>query len=168
MTAHTFDWSRFFVRISIKAPLEKLYHAWATRDGIESWFLRLSEFKSSTGEIRKADEPVEKADTYRWLWHGWGDDTEEKGTILDCNGKDYFKFSFGKAGICTVKLKKEQNENIVELVQEDIPTDEHGKQIFHLGCKSGWTFYLANLKSIFEGGIDLRNRNAKLQDVLNS
>jgi hypothetical protein len=56
----------------------------------------------------------------------------------------------------------------VELVQEEIPTDENGKQIFHLGCKSGWTFYLANLKSIFEGGIDLRNRNTKLQDVLNS
>ena len=46
MTAHTFDWSRFVVRISVKAPDEKLYNAWATRDGIESWFLRLSEFKS--------------------------------------------------------------------------------------------------------------------------
>jgi uncharacterized protein YndB with AHSA1/START domain len=164
----TYDWSRFVVRIAINAPIDKLYHAWATREGMEYWFLRLSEYKKNDTTFRNNNEYVEKGDTYKWLWHGWPDDTVEYGTILDCNGKDFFKFSFGKAGDCTVSLKKEEGESMVELVQDNIPTDEQGKQYWHLGCKTGWTFYLANMKSLYEGGIDLRNKNEKLQQVLNS
>jgi hypothetical protein len=135
---------------------------------MEYWFLRLSEYKKPDGTIRKNKECVEKGDTYKWLWHGWPDETVEHGTILDCNGKDFFKFSFGKAGNCAVTIKKEEGEIIVELVQDNIPTDEKGMHYWHLGCKTGWTFYLANMKSLYEGGIDLRNKNEKLKQVLNS
>ena len=82
--------------------------------------------------------------------------------------KDFFKFSFGKAGNCTVRIFKEQEETIVELLQDNIPDDEQGKQFWHVGCKTGWTFYLANMKSLYENGIDLRNKNEKLQQMLNS
>ena len=166
--ATSFDWSSFVVRININAQTEKLYHAWASRSGMELWFLRLSEYKKSDDSLRAANELVEKGDSYKWLWHGWPDDMAETGEILDCNGKDLFKFSFGKAGNCTVKIYKEQNETIVELFQDKIPTDEHGMQYWHLGCKTGWTFYLTNMKSLFEGGIDLRNKNVNLQQVLNA
>ena len=92
----------------------------------------------------------------------------EEGTILDCNGKDFLKFSFGKAGNCSITIKEEMGVNIVELMQDNIPTDEHGMQYWHLGCKTGWTFYLANLKSILEGDIDIRNKNEKIRQVINS
>jgi hypothetical protein len=166
--AASYDWSRFVVRISINATIDKLYHAWSTREGMEYWFLRLSEYKKTDGTLRGDKEYVEKGDTYKWLWHGWSDDTVEHGTILDCNGKDFFKFSFGKAGNCAVVIKKEEGESMIELVQDNIPTDEQGMHYWHLGCKTGWTFYLANMKSLYEGGIDLRNKNEKLQQVLNS
>jgi hypothetical protein len=65
-----------------------------------------------------------------------------------------------------VFLKEEEGEKIVELLQENIPSDEAGRHMWHVGCKTGWTFYLANMKSLFEGGIDLRNRNVKLQHVI--
>jgi uncharacterized protein YndB with AHSA1/START domain len=163
-----FNWSTFTVRIPVKAPVEKLYWCWATKGGMEFWFLRLSEYKQPGGALRMSDEPVQKGDTYKWLWHGWGDDTVEFGEILNCNGKDFLQFSFGKAGTCTVTIKKEAAEIIVELVQENIPDDEQGRQYYHLGCKTGWTFYLTNLKSLLEGGVDLRNKNTALQNVLNS
>ena len=166
MTNH--DWSRFVVRITVKASPRDLYKAWATKKGIEHWFLRLSEYKKPGGILRSANELVETGDTYRWLWHGGPDDMVETGSILDCNGKDQIKFKFGNAGDCTVNIKTEEGENIVELIQENIPTDEKGMQYYHLGCKTGWTFYLANLKSLMEGGIDLRNRNEKIQRVINS
>lgn len=166
MSAH--DWSHFTVRINVKAPVEKLYSAWATRAGMEYWFLRLSEYKKSDGSFRTSDELVQTGDAYKWLWHGWPDDTVELGQILDCNGKDFFKFSFGKAGNCSVRIYEDQHETIVELMQDKIPTDEHGIHFWHLGCKTGWTFYLANLKSLYEGGIDLRNKNEQLQQMLNS
>lgn len=166
--SNAYDWSRFTVRINVNAPIEKLYHAWATRSGMEHWFLRLSEYKKPDGSLRNNNELVSKGDSYKWLWYGWPDETVEHGEILDCNGKDLFKFSFGKAGNCTVKIYKEQNETIVELVQDAIPTDEQGMHYWHLGCKTGWTFFFANMKSLYEGGIDLRNKNVNLQQVLNS
>src|SRR5258706_9586053 len=122
----SYDWSRFTVRININAPTEKLYHAWATRSGMEYWFLRMSEYKKPDGSIRGNEEFVAKDDSYAWLWHGWPDETVEHGGILDCNGKDLFKFSFGKAGNCTVRIYKEENETIVELGQDIIPTHEQG------------------------------------------
>jgi len=161
------NWDSFTVRIDVKAPIEKLYAAWATRTGIESWFLRRSEYKSPDGAIKSGDEPVQKDDTYTWLWHGWPDDTVEHGTILDCNGKNYFKFSFGKAGNCTVRIYKEQEETIVELRQDNIPDDDTGKQTWHVGCKTGWTYYLTNLKSVYQFGTDLRNKKEGLGKLLN-
>jgi uncharacterized protein YndB with AHSA1/START domain len=168
MSTTSYDWSRFMVRININAPVDKLYKAWITREGIEYWFLRFSEFKKSDGTLRGNKEPVEKGDTYKWRWHGYPDSVTEQGTILEINGKDFFKFSFGKAGICSVTIKQEQGETIVEMLQENIPADEHGMQYYHVGCKNGWTFHFTNMKSIFEGGLDLRNKNEQLQEVINS
>lgn len=164
----TTDWSRFIIRININAAGKELYDAWATRSGMEYWFLRLSEYKTTDGIVRGNKEQVAKGDSYTWRWHGWSDDTTEYGAILDCNGQDFIQFSFGKAGNCSVRIYKENEENIVELVQENIPDDESGRLTWHVGCKTGWTFYLANMKSLYEGGIDLRNKNENLQQVLNS
>jgi uncharacterized protein YndB with AHSA1/START domain len=163
-----FDWSRFVVRITVNASPRDLYKAWATKKGIEKWFLRLSEYRKPDGIMRAANELIQPGDGYRWLWHGWPDDMVETGTIQDCNGKDQLRFKFGIAGDCTVNIKNEEGENVVELIQENIPIDEKGMHYYHLGCKTGWTFYLANLKSIMEGGVDLRNRNEKILRVINS
>lgn len=163
-----FDWSRFSVRINVKASFEKLYWCWATKEGIEYWFLKKTDYKKADGSLYAAGEFVQKGDSYSWWWHGYPDDVVEHGEMLDCNGKDLFRFKFGDAGVCTVKLYEEQGEKIVELIQDQIPTDEKGKQNWHIGCKTGWTFYFANLKSLLEGGIDLRNRNEKIQNVINS
>ncbi len=57
---------------------------------------------------------------------------------------------------------------MVELTQKNIPTDDESKQDIRLGCDSGWSFFLVNLKSIYEGGLDLRNKNADLKRMINS
>lgn len=161
------NWSQFVVRIDVNAPVEKLYAAWATRAGIESWFLRSSAYKTADGIVRENNEPVQKGDSYTWLWHGWPDDTVEHGTILDCNGKDFFRFSFGKAGNCTVRIYTEAGETIVEILQEDIPDDDTGRHTWHVGCKTGWTYYLTNLKSVYQFDNDLRNKKDNIGKLLN-
>ena len=163
-----FDWGRFTVRINVKAPTEKLYGCWATKEGIEFWFLRRSDYKNADGILYKSNELVKKGDQYSWWWYGYPDEVVEHGEILDANGKDFFQFKFGKAGNCTVKIYEEEGEKIVELTQDQIPTDDKAKQNWHIGCKTGWTFYMANLKSMIEGGIDLRNKNEQLQNMLNA
>lgn len=163
-----FNWNTFTVRVGIHADVDALYKAWATREGIEYWFLRQSVYQSADGIVRLPQELVQIGDTYSWRWHGWPDSVEEYGAVLSCNGKDHFRFSFGKAGICDVRIMEENGMSLVELIQSDIPSDEHGRQYWHLGCKTGWTFYLTNMKSLFEGGIDLRNRDETLLNVVNS
>ena len=165
---HTYDWGQFKLRTPVKANTETLYRLWATQEGLESWFLRKADFKKPTGDIVSPNVLVEVGDTYEWLWYGYGDDTIERGTILQANGKNCLQFSFGKAGNVTVSFKEDQGEMMLELLQDEIPADEKGKEYYHLGCSKGWVFYLANIKSVIEGGIDLRNKNVELKDVVSS
>ena len=163
-----YNWSQFTLRIPIKASAEQLYRLWMTQEGLETWFLRNAAFKKPNGDDIERNAHVDVGDTYQWLWYGYEDDTFEKGTILEANGTDKLQFSFGKAGNVAVRFKEEAGEMMVELLQDEIPVDEKGKEYYHVGCSKGWVFYLANLKSIVEGGIDLRNRNMKLKDVVSS
>lgn len=163
-----YNWTSFTLRIPVRASREKLYWCWATREGMEYWFLRLCDYKNSEGISRIPGENVQTGDAYRWLWHGWSDETVELGTILDCNGTDMLRFGFGKAGNCTIRVYKEGETQILELLQDCIPETAEGKHYWHLGCKTGWTFYLTNLKSLLEGGIDLRNKDEQIKNVLNS
>lgn len=162
------DWSKFHVRINIHADTERIFSCWTTQAGLEEWFLRRAEFSNPDGSLRNGKEQVQVGDTYLWRWYGYPDEVDEKGEVLEMNAKDFFVFRFGKAGICTVRIKETGGEKIVELQQTEIPTDEESIKNYHVGCKTGWTFYLANLKSYLEGGIDLRNKNLELTDMLNS
>ncbi|MBK8700618.1 MAG: hypothetical protein IPN29_14245 [Saprospiraceae bacterium] len=40
----------------------------------------------------------QEGDLYTFRWHGWPDDTMEKGTILQANGVDAFTFTFDGNG----------------------------------------------------------------------
>ena len=162
------DWSKFILRIPVRADKQTIYNAWSTPAGLESWFLRKAAFTNSNEKALQNNDSINRGDKYHWLWHGWADDTFEKGTVLESNGRDFFKFSFGKAGNVAIAVKEEEGENIVELVQDEIPTDEKSIDYYHLGCMKGWLFYLVNLKSILEGGLDLRNRKVELKEVVNS
>jgi uncharacterized protein YndB with AHSA1/START domain len=162
------EWSRFVVRIDVKAGIPLLYRLWTTQAGLESWFLRSSLFTNDQGQLCHPEESVQPGYAYTWHWHGYPDTVLEQGQILEVNGSDRLCFSFGKAGNCLVTLEAWKERSIVTIEQYDIPTDEASKFQFHIGCQQGWTFYLANLKSIAEGGIDLRNRDESLQQVINS
>lgn len=162
------DWSRFTLRIPVNASIEEVYKRWNSSAGLVSWFLREAHFKNNEGIPKPVDEPLRPGDSYTWRWHGYPDDVIEQGAILSANHIDEISFSFGKAGNVKVKVFTAKNMCICELEQYDIPTDERSKEYYHLGCTKGWLFYMANLKSLLEGGIDLRNRDVELKDVINA
>ena len=162
------DWTRFKLRIPIKAPAEAVYQRWSSSEGLMSWFLREAHFKNNEGIPKPVTEALRPGDSYLWRWYGDRDDVTEQGVVLSANHKDEISFSFGKAGNVTVKIYGIKDITMCELEQTDIPTDEQGKEYYHIGCTKGWLFYLTNLKSILEGGIDLRNRDVELQDVISS
>jgi len=163
-----FDWSKFSMKIYINADMNTVYESWAISSHLKNWFLRKAEFKTGDGLPREGNSQIQIGDTYEWLWHGHPDSTVEHGVILEANGKDRLQFVFGMAGIVTVDLKQLPDVTEMFLTQSQIPTDEKGKSSFHVGCSTGWTFYFANLKSILEGGLDLRNKNQAYSNVINS
>lgn len=164
----TYSWKQFTLHIPIKASAKSIYDAWATQKGLESWFLRMAQFSKPDGSLRPKNSVIEKGDIYKWLWFGYDDTIVEEKEILAANGWDELKFSFSGGCIVTVTIKKENGETICELVQEMPMDDEKEQQHFFIECGKGWTFYLTNLKSILEGGLDLRNKNIALKQVVNA
>jgi uncharacterized protein YndB with AHSA1/START domain len=163
-----YDWREFVKRITIRAQPGVIYNAWTTQEGLESWFLRLAEFTTEDGAVRKRNDAVQKGDHYRWLWFGYDDSFAEENKILSADGKDRFEFVFSGGCLVTVTVKQEDGETICELRQTMPMEDESEQRHFFIECGKGWTFYMTNLKSILEGGIDLRNKNMNIQNVINA
>ncbi len=155
-------WTSFKVTGDYNTDIRNLYESWATPVGLEKWFLRKAEFYAIAGRLREADEFILKEDVYEWYWHGWGDDAVEKGEVLEANGTDLLKFTFMKDCIVTVSLFSRNGVSIVELTQENIPIENDPSKNLFVQCQTGWTFYLANLKSVLEGGVDLRNKKLEV------
>lgn len=162
------QWSEFKLRVNINASVEKAYQAWASPQGLESWFLRKADFKDPHGQPRSSEALLQEGDSYNWYWHGYPDSITEKGTVLKANGTDAFSFSFSVGCPVKISIYREAKETIIELVESDLPTDESTKMKHFVGDSKGWIFYLANLKSVLEGGLDLRNRKMELTNVITS
>jgi uncharacterized protein YndB with AHSA1/START domain len=154
---------KFTVTADFNIDARSVYEAWTTQAGLESWFLRKAEFYTIAGRQREPHESILKEDTYEWYWHGFDDNTLEKGQILEVNSIDFLKFTFSGGSIVSVNISTKNGLAIAELTQENIPVASDITQSLYIQCQIGWTFYLANLKSILEGGIDLRNKRVDVK-----
>lgn len=163
---NNFNWETFTKKIAIKASISELYNAWTIPEEIEKWFLSNANFLKQNGEQVSVNKSIKTNDSYQWSWFLYV--IVETGHIIEANGKDVLKFTF--AGNCIVEITLEQHQEfvIVKLIQSNIPTDNESKRGIRLGCDSGWSFFLVNLKSVYEGGIDLRNKNKDLTGMLNN
>ena len=159
-----YDWTGFVIRIYVRAELQGLYDAWTTEAGLTRWVLGTAKFRPSDGENRGPDEPAEEGDPFTWTWHG--SDYVLDGKVLAAEAPKRFRFHFCEAGICDVTFTSEGDETAVEVRQTDIPDTPEGRSI-HVECFGGWTFYLANLKSVLEGGLDLREKRPGRDHVAN-
>lgn len=161
-----FDWTAFTLKIAIKASLDEIYKAWSRASEIEKWFLSDAEFADENGLILSKNQNALKGDRYKWAWYLYDD--IEIGVIHHANGKDHFEFSFAGNCVVEIRLNSEWEYTTVELIQKNIPTDENSKRNIRLGCHNGWSFYLINLKSVLEGGLDLRNKDNRFKPMLNN
>ena len=161
-----FDWTKFTKRIAINSSQQTIYDAWTLPSETEKWFLSSAKYYDINGKLLDKNQRAERNCCYAWNWFLYA--ITETGKIIEANGKDLFQFTF--AGNCMVKVSLKTNNQlvVVELTQWDIPTDEKSKKNIRLGCDSGWSFFLVNLKSVYEGGIDLRNRNESLKGMINN
>ena len=161
-----FNWTQFSKRIFINADIVNVYNAWTKSEELEKWFLSKARFSSTAGESISITERIPTECNYDWNW--FAQCHSEQGRVLEVNGKDLVRFTF--AGNCkvSVQLSEVNNQTQVVLKQEEIPEDDSSKENIRLGCAFGWSFYLVNLKSVLEGGLDLRNKDTELVGVVNN
>jgi uncharacterized protein YndB with AHSA1/START domain len=160
-----FDWTCFKKKIAIKADLVDIYNAWTRAAELERWFLEKVEFTQGS-KVLETSENISGGMNYSWLWYLY--EMPMKGRILEANGKDFLQFTFEGECLIDVRLSEDQGYTIVELTHHNIPTDDQSRKYIRLGCAQGWAFYLVNLKSIYEGGIDLRNKDQGLHPMINN
>jgi len=161
-----FDWTSFTKRIAVKASLTDVYAAWTRSAEIEKWFLEKADFYNPEGDLLGVNEQISKGCSYKWYWFLYPDFMP--GTILEANGTNFIQFTFEGECIVDVKLAAQSGYTIIELTQRNIPTDDNSKKNVRLGCSNGWAFYLTNLKSVYEGGVDLRNKDENLTAMINN
>ncbi len=160
------DWSIFTKQISINATTWALYNAWTVPAEMEKWFLSAADFTGGDGLPRKAAERVRPGDTFCWKWHGFAGGSPLRGRVIEANTYDNFRFTFAEGSIVDVAIIPAHGVKLVRIQQRNIPPDESLR--LYLECAEGWTFYLTNLKSFIEGGIDLRNKDERVGGVINS
>lgn len=161
-----FNWNTFTKRIAVKSTISRIYDAWTKPGEIEKWFLSKAVYFDPDKRLIPASENTSSGQTYEWRWYA--QDFTETGKILNVNNKDLIRFTFAGECIVEVKLSEDDGMTMVELTQSNIPADDDSKQNIRLGCDSGWAFYLVNLKSVYEGGLDLRNKNPAFKAVVNN
>jgi len=158
------DWTTFTRRIGINASAEAIMNAWSTQKEIERWFLKKAQFFNQ-GKPTLASTLIKAGETYQWTWHA--SDHLAEGEVIEFIEGKKIRFTFLSCEV-EVKVIQENNQNILVLKQSSIPTDDESKKNLYVECTRGWTFYMTNLKSIMEGGIDMRNRNGSLVNVINT
>ncbi len=164
-TMKEFNWTMCVKKIAIKASLSDIYDAWTMAENMETWFLSRCIFNDLQGSPIDRKKQLENGFTYEWNWFLY--EFNEHGKITNANGKDFIQFTFAGECLVDVKLSVHQDMVIVELIQKNIPTDDRSKREIRLGCDSGWSFFFVNLKSVYEGGLDLRNRNSMHKGMVN-
>lgn len=170
--APPFDWTSFHLGIFVLAKPDDVFDLWATSRGLTQWFLRTAVFAPSAGRHdgpveaaqlplfetlvpRPEDERCRAKDRYRWEWHYGGGITGEE-WILDSRPPTRLTFGFGERMEVEVRLRKQGKSCEVGVRQYNIPDTTVGRRSLHLGCRVAWAFFLTNLKSVAEGGLDLR------------
>ncbi|HLZ89870.1 MAG TPA: SRPBCC domain-containing protein [Puia sp.] len=160
------DFSQFKLRVNIKTNVENAYRAWASPSGLASWFLGKVTFTDASGAARTDDSLAQEGDEYVCYSNRRPDTVIIKGKVLKANGRNLYSFSFSKECPVTISMYMEHDETIVELIESNLPTDEETMRRHYVGDSKGWIFYLTNLKSVLEGGLDLRNKNADIVNVI--
>lgn len=143
--AKPYDWTQFTQRVLIKAPPLRVFKAWTDPAEIVRWFTVKAEL-----EPRKGGR----------LYFEWLAGDKFEGKIIRVRKPNLLVFPFGSKGEeVEVKISKVKGGSLVELRQYGMKTSPNDKVSMHLGCQTGWTFFLANLKAWLEHKIDLRGHD---------
>ncbi len=147
------DWTRFDLHVYIESDPREILGAWATIDGMESFFVEVMRITGPDGAERDPQEHASPGDHYTWRWPTG---RYVRGEYLEPGASDRVAFTFGESKVC-VTAKRYRNGTLVRLRQFDIPDNEHARMHIHANCRAAWVYFLSVLKTLLEKGVDGRD-----------
>jgi uncharacterized protein YndB with AHSA1/START domain len=164
MTENNFSSNGFHHSIYLNSPIDKVYQAIASADGLCLWFMGSAVFTGVAGNIISPDEPAQKNDTFKWNW--LAKDLSITGKVLESDKSKIFSFTFGSSFEVTITLKVSGKRTLLTLTQKYSPGAEHN-DFANINCCVCWGFFLTNLKSVLEHGNDLRETLVDNESLVN-
>lgn len=164
MTEENFNKKKFSHGILLKASKDKVFEYVSTGSGLSKWFIGSADYFYNDKSIRFGKDTAQKGDSFLWKW--LNKDLELKGIVTDSDDKCEFGFTFGSSFFVNIKLSESGDRTKLVLTQsyQDSATDN---EFGFINCCVCWVFFLTNLKSVIEHGIDLRETEADIEMLVN-
>jgi uncharacterized protein YndB with AHSA1/START domain len=163
MTKNNFNMNEFSHSILLNAPLEEVFRYSATPNGLTKWFIGAAEYTHS-GKPVPGEELISTGDTYNWKW--LAKDFETTGKVVEVIKDERLKFTFGSMFEITISVAAENNRTRFTLTQ-NYTAGAVKNDFAHINCCVCWAFFITNLKSVIEHGIDLRETVSQDEYLVN-
>jgi uncharacterized protein YndB with AHSA1/START domain len=155
----------FTRKIRIDAPREIVMQYWLMPGLVKLWFTPGCVYASPENLERPENALAEVGDKYTWTWV---EGTTDNGTFRMIDFPRRFVAGwFNDTCEIEVTAEVEDDGTILSITQTNTQESEEDRMGAYWDCSMGWAFYLVNLKSVLEGGIDLRETNANIKGLVN-
>ena len=155
------DWTSFDVYLYLEAAPADVLRYWQTVEGFTQFFV--AEMTACNENDVELNDAMLTPGT-RYSWRGIHDYAGE-GQFLEMTDASV-EFSFGGRYHVGVRATPQGTGTCLHLRQSGIG-EEEGEQVHgSLNCRSCWIYFLVNLKSVVEFGVDLRDQNPATADAI--
>ena len=165
MTEKTFNMDSFIHAIILNASPEEVFEYVATSSGIVKWFIGKAKYFYKDSHIRLGNEKAQKGDSFLWNW--LNKDLELKGVVTESTDNKEFSFTFSPLFLVSIELTGTDDNKTRMTLKQEYQESASKNDFSYINCCTCWVFFMTNLKSVIEHGIDLREKEAVDEMMVN-
>ncbi|MHA1198073.1 MAG: SRPBCC family protein [Candidatus Heimdallarchaeaceae archaeon] len=134
----------------IKAPIEKVYDAISTAEGLDAWFTQGAKVDRKVGGTIYFKWESDRQDVQSGI-------IEDGGPILEVNRPHSFVFQWSPDSnsyktTVDIKIKEEERGTVISVREKGFEDTPEGRKSF-VGCATGWAEAFTMMKYYLEHGI---------------
>jgi uncharacterized protein YndB with AHSA1/START domain len=148
------DWTQFRLHVAIDVEPKRVLESWTTSAGMESFFVEMMQITAPGATLREAGERACEGDHFVWRWDSGYCIT---GKYLSVVAGSEAVFTFGESKV-RIRVSPYLKGTLLELHQFDIPDTPEDRMHVHANCRGAWVYFLTVLKTLFEHGVDGRDK----------
>ncbi|MCB1645788.1 MAG: SRPBCC domain-containing protein [Pseudomonadales bacterium] len=148
----TYDWTQAELTYYYDAHIARVFNAWTSVAGLESFLVQRCVFMNERGEGKPDATPPVAGDRYQWYFQH---DYQTEGLITVLEDRQRLVFTL-EGTIVTLLFRPVKQVTELRLIHSLLPDAPEDHVMWHLNWRSCWTFFLTNLAAVITTGRDLR------------